>query len=248
MLFVYLDEFGHIGPYVARAETSYNESPVFGVGGIILPEAEVRNFATFFLQQKQFVFRDEIERSRQIPAKWEKKGTSFIRPSPLEKYPVLRQLLNRILNRLERRGGGVFYYGREKFRNRTDLNSNGLYKTVVSHAIRKLNGYCEDNGETFILIFDQHSARKELLEASIKTMYGEKPCRAMASPPFEVESYANQNIQCADWIATIVGRIFAYSLSPVEFADYQIVDRYLGDRLQNLAVRSECMRRPAYRR
>lgn len=37
LYFAYLDEFGHIGPYVARDDPAYNDSPVFGLGGMILP-------------------------------------------------------------------------------------------------------------------------------------------------------------------------------------------------------------------
>ena len=31
--FAYLDEFGHIGPYVNREHPRYNDSPVFGLAG-----------------------------------------------------------------------------------------------------------------------------------------------------------------------------------------------------------------------
>ena len=41
--FAYLDEFGHIGPYVSRADPRYKESPVFGLAGFVLPAAEVRH-------------------------------------------------------------------------------------------------------------------------------------------------------------------------------------------------------------
>jgi hypothetical protein len=33
----YLDEFGHIGPYVSRDDPVHRTSPVFGLGGIVLP-------------------------------------------------------------------------------------------------------------------------------------------------------------------------------------------------------------------
>src|SRR5689334_9295571 len=46
------------------------------------------------------------------------------------------------------------------------------------------------------------------------------PARHMLRPPFEVESYINQNIQAADWIATIVGRLGAYEILPTEYADH----------------------------
>jgi len=52
MIFAYLDEFGHIGPFYGREHPSYNTSPVFGLAGILLPEESVRPFATFFLKAK----------------------------------------------------------------------------------------------------------------------------------------------------------------------------------------------------
>ena len=33
----YLDEFGHIGPYIARDDPRHNDSPVFGLAGFIMP-------------------------------------------------------------------------------------------------------------------------------------------------------------------------------------------------------------------
>ena len=44
--FAYLDEFGHVGPYVARTDPKYRESPVFGLAGFVLPAEEVRGFGT----------------------------------------------------------------------------------------------------------------------------------------------------------------------------------------------------------
>lgn len=76
--FVYLDEFGHIGPYMTRKALRYNESPVFGLGGIILPESAIRPFATRFLQLKQHVFQKEIASANTIGALWEKKGDGDI--------------------------------------------------------------------------------------------------------------------------------------------------------------------------
>ena len=46
--FAYLDEFGHIGSYVAHTNSGskYLESPVFGPAGFVLPVDEVRGFGT----------------------------------------------------------------------------------------------------------------------------------------------------------------------------------------------------------
>lgn len=234
MIFVYLDEFGHIGPFESRTSPKHNESPVFGLAGMMLPERAVRPFATYFLKQKEFHFANEIEKSRKMAAKWEKKGTSFIRPKPIEQYVEARRVLHRVLKKIEELGGNVFYYGREKIVGAKDLNSIGLYTTCLSHALRNIDAVCEKRNEAFVVVVDQHSARKELLECAAKTMYGAKPCRNLASPPFEVESYINQNIQAADWIATLVGRLFAYRTLPDQFADHEGIDRIFGSRVQGL--------------
>ena len=40
--FAYLDEFGHIGPYVSRQDPRHNDSPVFGLAGFVLYRAILR--------------------------------------------------------------------------------------------------------------------------------------------------------------------------------------------------------------
>lgn len=245
MYFVYLDEFGHIGPYVGRNDRKHNESPVFGLAGMILPEEAVRPFATYFLKQKEGVFSAEILAAKKISSKWEKKGTSFIRPKPLKDYVELRRILHRILKKLESMGGCVFYYGREKrCGTHDDLNPIGLYTTCMAHSLRKLNKFCEQRNSSFVVIMDQHSARKELLECAAKTMFGNQPCTSLASPPFEVESYLNQNIQAADWIATLIGRLAAYEVAPEEFKDYGHIKRLFGDRIQDVRKASMIEKRP----
>lgn len=248
MLFVYLDEFGHIGPYVTRKSRKHNESPVFGLAGIILPEDAVRPFATFFLKQKERTFAEDLARNGKMAAKWEKKGTSFIRPKPIKEYLECRRLLHRVLKKVGSMGGNVFYYGREKRIGVHDnLNPIGLYTTCFSHALQSLDALCSSRGESFVVVVDQHSARKELLECAVKTMYGIRPCRNLASPPFEVESYLNQNIQAADWVATLIGRLSAFELMPDEYADYDHLNSLFLDRISSLKTASKLDRRPKRR-
>lgn len=244
MIFVYLDEFGHIGPYFGRSSRKHNESPVFGLAGIILPEHAVRPFASYFLEQKKVSFAADLENTGKMAAKWEKKGTSFIRPKPMRDYIEIRKLIHRVMKKVGSIGGNIFYYGREKIKDSTNVNPIGLYTTCLSHSLRQLDNYCTQIGENFVVVVDQHSARKELLVCASKTMYGVRPCRQLASPPFEVESYLNQNIQAADWIATLVGRIASYDVSPEDYSDYEHINALFRERLDQLAVRSEIEKRP----
>jgi hypothetical protein len=106
--FVYLDEFGHIGPYMSRAGLRYNESPVFGLAGIILPETAIRPFATQFLQLKQHVFKREIANAKTIGALWEKKGTEIFTTKQVAKYKHFRATGFRLINYIRDSGGHVF--------------------------------------------------------------------------------------------------------------------------------------------
>lgn len=243
MLFVYLDEFGHVGPFVHRQDPKFKDSPVFGMAGIILPEASIRPFSTRFFQLKEKTFATDIAGSSHAPYKWEKKGAAIFRPKAIERYPDIRQTGFRMLNMVGDCGGKVFFYGREKISGSTDVNPNGLYTTVFSKTIRALDRYAQSVSSNFAIVVDEHSARKELLECAAKTMFGNPPTKRLVSPPFEVESNLNQNIQAADWVASIVGRMWAYRILPGQYADHQKIDAYFGDRVARLATHSSVDRR-----
>lgn len=241
--FVYLDEFGHNGPFMSRAAPKYNESPVFGLAGIILPENAVRPFATRFLQLKEHIFAAEIAKSGKIAANWEKHGSEIFTPKDVARYPHFRSTGFRLLNYIRDAGAWAFYYGREKTAGTVDVNSRGLYTTVLGHAIHQLERFSENQNANYILVTDEHSSRKALLATAVKTMYGDNPARHLLSPPFEVESYANQNIQAADWVAAIVGRLWAYQVRKAEYADHLKFRQYFWDRLHMVATYSTVLPR-----
>ena len=243
MIFAFLDEFGHNGPYFSRHHPKHNTSPVFGLAGYLMPAHEIRGFGTYFLKQKQHMLGEEIAKSGKHAYEWEKKGTNFFTANSIQKYPNIRRDMFKILNAIRAREGKVFYYGREKIRERDDLNANGLYKTIFAHAIRQINSYCEGIDENFVIVMDENSVRKELLETAAKTMFGHEPARRMLSPPFEVESYLNQNIQAADWIATITGRLWNHRLDEDGFKNYAPYDDYFWQRIHAIATHSTVLKR-----
>lgn len=149
----------------------------------------------------------------------------------------------RLINEIRNSQGKIFYYGREKIRNTEDVRANGLYTTVFANALRQINAYCESIDENFILIVDEHSSRRELLETAAKTMFGANPIRKLLSPPFEVESYLNQNMQAADWIATIIGRLWNYKLEAHDFKAYESYEKYYWARVHSVATHSSVMQR-----
>ena len=74
-------------------------------------------------------------------------------------------------------------------------------------------------------------------------MYGKNPAHHLDSPPFEVESYLDQTMQAADWIAAIVGRLWAHESLPDHYADHGKFRAYYWDRLHGIATHSAVMRR-----
>lgn len=244
MIFVFLDEFGHNGPYLGKDHPKHNTSPVFGLAGYMMPDHQIRGFGTYFIQRKKDLLSHDLAKTGKQAYEWEKKGTNLFTAASITRYPDIRDSMFRMLSEIRRRDGKLFYYGREKIRRTEDLNFNGLYKTIFSHAIRQIDAYCDSIGEYFVLVLDENSARLELLQTAAKTMFGEQPARRMISPPFEVESHLNQNIQAADWIATIVGRLWGYKLDEQGFAAYEPYQRYFWTRFHSVATHSTVMKRP----
>jgi hypothetical protein len=181
--------------------------------------------------------------SGKLASHWEKHGSVIFTAKHLARYPHFRATGFRLLNYVRNSGGKVFYYGREKIAGTTNVNATGLYTTVLGHTIRQLENFSESSHTNYVMVVDEHSTRKQLLITASKTMYGNNPARHLLSPPFEVESYINQNIQAADWIAAIVGRLWAYELLPAEYADHAAFKEYFWDRLHQVITHSTVLPR-----
>ena len=80
--FAYLDEFGHIGPYVGRTDPRYKDSPVFGLAGFVMPAGEVRGFGTWFFQRKCQMLDFEIQADRANTPQSGRRRAPASSPSP----------------------------------------------------------------------------------------------------------------------------------------------------------------------
>ena len=100
LYFVYLDEFGHIGPYISSDDPKHKTHPAFGLAGLVLPYTEVRSFSTYFFQLKNHLLSPELDLSEDHPAKWEKKGSALYTLKNIQKYPELRTTTFRLINNI----------------------------------------------------------------------------------------------------------------------------------------------------
>lgn len=246
--FAYLDEFGHIGPYISRAHPKHNTSPVFGLAGIALPVENVREFSTFFFQLKNRLLKFELEGGETHPAKWEKKGAALYTLTNINKYPELRKATNRYINKLRALGGFIFHTGIEKEPPRDRHSSEALYFSVLNDAIKRLNTFCSKDGTTFSLLLDsvdssegKQKFRLKSVEQAGRAMFGEH-CACLLEPPYQLESHLYQNMQCADWICALMGRRLAYSCS-ADFPEFEPVERFFGARIDKVKKNSSFRRR-----
>ena len=238
----YLDEFGHVGPYIARDDSHYRTSPVFGLAGFVLPADEVRGFGTWFYQRKCELLDFEIMRSGKHPALWEKKGASLYTATNVSRYPGLRRSTNRLLNKIEDLGGFVFYVGIRKTWAPEAHDSSRLYGDILQEVIKRIDQFCAEDCyrlENFVLILDEHSQRPALITRAAQNMYRRNERRQqLIEPPFHVESHRYQTLQAADWIAGLVGRLGAVWAEPEVWPENEIFRLYFEDRINNVSRRS----------
>lgn len=239
---VYLDEFGHIGPFISKDHKKYHESPVFGLAGYILPIEEVRNFGTWFFKLKCHLLDFEITRSGEHPSTWEKKGSSLYTIKNVTQYRELRRATNRILNKINSLGGHTFFVGIKKSHSPEKADANALYHSVLKEALKRLNDFCENDDPTsskFLLILDEHDQRDAIITTASRQMYGgSQPMRHMIEPPFQIESHRYQTAQASDWISGLVGRIGAIWAEPTQYKDNDIFRRYFEARINRSSIRS----------
>ena len=139
---VYLDEFGHVGPYISSDHEKHNTHPVFGLGGVAIPSDQVRSFSTYFFKLKKQLLAFELHRSGVHPAKWEKKGSSLYTFKNIEKYKELRQATFRLLNHINKIGGFIIHVGIEKHLGVENHDSKKLYQSVLTEMIKRMDQEC----------------------------------------------------------------------------------------------------------
>jgi hypothetical protein len=234
----YLDEFGHVGPFISRSHPMHNTSPVFGLGGFVLPVEHVRSFASYFYRLKCNLLAFEIEQAGTPAYLWEKKGASLYTTENVLKYPELHRATARLMNRIQKEEGMVFYVGVQKTHAPEKHDSKALYRAVLKEAIKRLDDFCGRSECQFMIVLDETKDRKfreEIVAEASLEMFGEARGERMIEPPIQAESHLFQTLQCADWICGLVGRAGCYLVAPTEYEELIWVPKYFSRRLARAA-------------
>ena len=239
---VYLDEFGHVGPYISSDHEKHNTHPVFGLGGVAIPSDQVRSFSTYFFKLKKQLLAFELHRSGVHPAKWEKKGSSLYTFKNIEKYKELRQATFRLLNHINKIGGFIIHVGIEKHLGVENHDSKKLYQSVLTEMIKRMDQECVARKANFMMVLDHQEGdalRGEIVErASLAMFSGNEPRYQMIEPPVQAESHLYQTIQCADWLCGLFGRLTRYQSEPEVKPEYVLIEKYFKDRVEKASIRS----------
>ncbi|MNP21965.1 hypothetical protein D3C76_1146060 [compost metagenome] len=218
---------------------------MFGLGGVLLPAEEVREFAIYFYQLKCQLLAWDIthENPRRLPAyQWEKKGSKLYTTRNVLQYRSLRQATFRLLNHIKNVGGHVIYSGEHKPCSSPDHDATATFKRQLLHAIRTIDRFCARTDSTFILLLDEQRAgnewRERNVEACTRAMFEDtaEKCRSLIEPPLQGESHLFQTLQCADWVCGLIGRLMTLAVSPEEYPDWEPFDRFFSTRIAQVAL------------
>lgn len=236
---VYLDEFGHVGPYISADHKQHNTHPVFGLGGFVLPINEVRAFSSFFFNLKTRLFDSyDIPEARKRAkdngqqfqlSTWEKKGSQQYSVTNLNKYnKTLVRSTSRIINHIRKAGGFLLYIGEVKRRGVERHNPQGTYSSSLREVIKRLDSEFKAIDANFLIFMDDSEGRSDIVKRSIYEMHQNDKYQLIEAP-MQVDSKLYQTIQCADWLCSIYGKIEFYNASPLEKPQYEPFKRYFGD-------------------
>lgn len=245
---VYLDEFGHVGPYVSSNHATYKTHPVFGLGGFVLPIEEVRPFSSFFFNLKQHLFEKyDIPKARSDAKKqgiefklstWEKKGSKQYSVTNLQNYTKqITRSTYRIINQITDRGGFLFYVGEAKFKDIEKHDAQRVYLSSLKEIIKRLDDEFKNQDAQFLIFMDDSESSATIVKNAIYEMHQNGKFQLIEAP-VQVDSKLYQTIQCADWLCAIYGKLSFYEVEPHSKPEYEIFKRYFGDRVAKAQKRS----------
>lgn len=220
MLVAYLDEFGHVGPYISTEHRKFFHHPAFGYAGLVLPEDAVRAFGAKFENVKARHFRNEIVQTSKHPRRWEKKGSEIFSTGAIRRRPDRTAMVADLMDYAHRLGGHAFYYGELKpvgTQRQTGQDSADRTRQVLTETIRHLCRYADRRAQNLTVLLDKGGPmpREDAITALATFIYGnhDPQMRRIIEVPMELESHRYGAVQFADWLCAILSRASHYHLT-----------------------------------
>lgn len=250
---VYLDEFGHIGPYISHDDKKHKTHPVFGLGGFVLPLDKVRHFSSFFFNIKKRILEVDINKAREKAREegkqfqlstWEKKGSQLYSVKNLNKYTkVLTQVTKEIINEIVKNNGFLFYVGEEKKRGIENNNPQIIYTASLTEIIKRLDNEFNSSDSNFMIFMDDSEDSSHLVKRSIYEMH-QNDRYQLIEAPMQVDSQLYQTVQCADWLCAIYGKLHYFEFEPKNKPTYSVFHDHFHNIITAQQKRSNVRRLP----
>lgn len=166
---------------------------------------------------------------------WERKGAELFQKGAMERAKGRREILalRDLLEKLSTVGGSLFYFVREKAIGTPGQvwgTASGSPETrsfieertqkCLAEAINRLCTHADNKTQNILLFQDMinESQRKAQVARSYANIYARmkehQEMRRILEAPAYIDSELSSNIQCADWIAALIGRACNYQLNP----------------------------------
>ncbi|WP_324649862.1 DUF3800 domain-containing protein [Georgenia sp. H159] len=215
MLIAYLDEFGHVGPYISRDHRKFNNHPLFGYGGFVADAKHIRSFGGYFERIKERTFSSEIEAAGAHPRRWEKKGADLLTQGSWDRFSnSTTRMLHDLSRRLCQNGGRFFYYGEAKpvgSAKETGQSSSDRSGSILSTAISRLATFADLQGDDLLIFLDQvdDKQRDDAITRMASFIYSKSSPPETArvlEVPMQIESVRYGAMQFADWYCALISR------------------------------------------
>lgn len=240
MLVAYLDEFGHVGPYISTSHKKFFHNPIFGYAGIVLPEARIRQFGAKFERLKAKQFRNEIIPSGKHPRRWEKKGSEIFSTGAYHRYPERADLVADLADYLRKLDGRVVFYGHRKpFGTTKETGQTPSEVTTISltEVVRRLCRHADARNESLMVLLDRGGPmpREDAITSMATFIYSaeERSMKRIIEVPVELESHRYGSMQYADWLCAILSRASHYHFSDSDEFTWSpaILDQIVSSRI-----------------
>lgn len=239
VLVAYLDEFGHVGPYIGTGHGKFFHHPIFGYAGIVLPGHSIRAFGAKFEHVKARQFRLEILESGKHPRRWEKKGSEIFTTGSYERYPARVDFIEDLAVSLKRLHGRLFYYGEVKPvgpTSKTHQTPAERTQQALIETVRRLCRYAEACKEDLMVLLDDGGPmpREDAITSMASFIYSseDRSMKRIIEVPMQLESHRYGALQFADWMCAVLTRTthFHFTDSDEFHWSPSVYDRIFRDR------------------
>jgi hypothetical protein len=229
MFVLYLDEFGHNGPYVPT-NPRFAHHPFFGFAGMAIEGPKWHSLDRSFLRLKKSFYAPEIARAAVLkglrPERWE--------PKQLRSPRDIRFAAG-VLRLVESHGGMVIAHGFIKNTTPANHNYHGVYASNLQGSLKSFDRFLRkgvlgrNRGRGLVIMDRRIESLNQLVLASAQSFlfaYLGGPNLRIVETPLLVPSEWYHGVQIADVIGRAVSAV--YRFRHLNDANFQAFDKALG--------------------